>query len=89
MGLLRAAVERNGDNDRVSSTLNSLAAAQNQLDYMITADDCVNFLDAWQDDLEEWQRFSSRVNNVGSTRKAMDFLQLQTWTRAEPGPRTN
>ena len=52
---------------------------------MITADDCVNFVDAWQDDLEDWQRFSSRVNNVGSTRDAMDFLQLNTWTRAEFG----
>jgi hypothetical protein len=52
---------------------------------MITADDCVNFVDAWQDDLKDWQRFSSRVNNMGSTRDAMDFLQLDTWTRAEFG----
>ena len=52
---------------------------------MITAEHCVNFVDAWQDDLEEWQRFSSGVNNVGSTRDAMDFLQLNTWTRAEFG----
>jgi hypothetical protein len=62
-----------------------LAAAENQLDHIITADDCVNFVDAWQDDLEDWQRFSSRVSNVGSTREAMDFLQLNTWTRAEFG----
>ena len=52
---------------------------------MITAEDCVSFVDAWQDDLEEWQTFSSGVNNVGSTRDALDFLQLSTWTRAEFG----
>jgi hypothetical protein len=52
---------------------------------MITAEDCVSFVGAWQDDLEEWQRFSSGVNNVGSTRDAMDFLQLSSWSRAEYG----
>jgi hypothetical protein len=83
--LLSVAVERNGDNGRFSSALVSLAAAQDQLDHMIAADDCVRFADAWQDDLEKWQRFSSGVNNMGSTRDAMDFLQLNTWSRAEFG----
>jgi hypothetical protein len=85
IGLLSNALERKGDNGRGSAALVSLAAARNQLDHMITADDCVNFVDAWQDDLKDWQRFSSRVNNMGSTRDAMDFLQLDTWTRAEFG----
>jgi hypothetical protein len=85
MILLRNAVEKNGDNGRLASALVSLAAAQNQLDHMITAEDCVSFVGAWQDDLEEWQSFSSGVNNVGSTRDAMDFLQLSDWTRAEFG----
>lgn len=83
--LLSSALERNGDNGRGSAAMNSLEAAQNQLHHAITADDCVNFVGAWQDDLVDWQRFSSRVNNVGSTRDAMDFLQLNTWTRAEFG----
>jgi hypothetical protein len=83
--LLSGALERNGNHGRGSAALASLAAAENQLDHIITADDCVNFVDAWQDDLEDWQRFSSRVSNVGSTREAMDFLQLNTWTRAEFG----
>jgi hypothetical protein len=83
--LLGDALERKGDNGRGSAALASLAAARNQLDHMITADDCVNFVDAWQGDLEDWQRFSNRVNNVGSTRDAMDFLQLDAWTRAEFG----
>jgi hypothetical protein len=85
MDLLSVGVERNGDNGPLSSALVSLAAAQNHLDHMITAEDCVRFVDAWQDDLKEWQSFSSGVNNVGSTRYAMDFLQLSTWTRTEFG----
>jgi hypothetical protein len=84
MALLSAAVERNGDG-RLFSALLSLTAAQDQLDHMITAEDCVRFVDAWQNDLKDWQTFSSHVNNVGSTREAMDFLQLNTWTRAEFG----
>ena len=84
MTLLGDVLERKGDNGRGSAALASLAAAQHQLD-LIAPDDCVNFVDAWQDDLEEWQTFSSGVNNVGSTRDAMDFLQLSTWTRAEFG----
>ena len=85
MRLLADAVERTGDNTRFPSALASLAAAQNQLDHMITTDDCVSFVDAWQDDLEEWQSFSTGVNNVENTRDAMDFLQLNTWIRAEFG----
>jgi hypothetical protein len=85
MALLSVAVERNGDHGHLSSALVSLAAAGNHLDHMITAEDCVSFVDAWRDDLEEWQRFSSGVNNVESTRDAMDFLQLSSWSRAEFG----
>lgn len=85
MSLLSVAVERDGDHGHLSSALVSLAAAENHLDHMITAEDCVSFVDAWRDDLEEWQRFSSSVNNVESTRDAMDFLQLSTWTRVEFG----
>jgi hypothetical protein len=72
------------DNGRVASALKSLAAAEIQLG-TITPDLCVNFLDAWRGDLDDWQRFSNRVNNVGSTRDAMDFLELKTWTLAEFG----
>jgi hypothetical protein len=83
--LIGDAIERNGDDGRLSSALVSLAAAQNQLDHKITANDCVDFVHAWQDDLEEWQTFSSGVNDVGNTRDAMDFLQLNTWSRPEFG----
>jgi hypothetical protein len=83
MALLGVAGEKSGDHGRISSVLLSLRAAQHHLDHMITAEDCVNFVDAWQDDLEDWKRFSTGVNNVESTRDAMDFLQLSTWTHAE------
>ena len=48
-----------------------------QLNETVTTDLCVDFIDAWQEDLSEWQRFSSGVNKVGSTRAAMDFLELK------------
>jgi hypothetical protein len=83
--LLSVAAERSEDHGRIASALVSLGAAQHHLEHMITAEDCVSFVDAWQEDLEEWQRFSSGVNNVGSTPDAMDFLQLSTWTRAQFG----
>jgi hypothetical protein len=84
MGLLRGVLDKNGDSRRVSSAITSLAAAESQLD-KITADLCVNFVDAWRDDLSDWQRFSNAVNNVGRTQEAMEFLQLETWTRADFG----
>jgi hypothetical protein len=71
-------------NDYVSSAVSSLAAAENQLD-TITADLCMSFIGAWRDDLYDWQRFSSGVNNVGSTGEAMDFLELKIWTQSEFG----
>jgi hypothetical protein len=81
--LLSVAAERREDHGRIASALVSLRAAQHHLDHMIAAENCVRFVDAWQEDLEEWQRFSSGVNNVGGTSDAMDFLQLSTWTRVE------
>jgi hypothetical protein len=72
------------ENGYVSSALDSLAASESQLE-TITADLCVNFLAAWREDRQEWQRFSTGVNNVGSTREAMDFLELKTWMLTEFG----
>jgi hypothetical protein len=85
--LLRRLLDSDRDNARFCSALNSLAAAEDQLG-TLTRDVCLDFLDAWRDDLDEWQRFSTGVNNVGTTREAMDFLQLQTWTRVEFGTET-
>jgi hypothetical protein len=74
-------MDPDADNGHVYSALNSLAAAESQLDG-ITPDLCVNFINAWQEDLNDWQRFSNGVNNVGSILEAMDFLELKTWILA-------
>jgi hypothetical protein len=76
--------DRDPHNGYVTSALDSLAAAEDQLGG-ISSDLCVNFLQAWRDDRRDWQRFSTGVNNVGSMREAMDFLELRTWTLAEFG----
>ena len=81
MTLLWDFLNKDPDNGRVFSALASLAAAASQLD-MITPDLCMNFIHAWREDLDDWQRFSNGVNNVDTTREAMDFLQLKTWTLA-------
>jgi hypothetical protein len=77
-------MDSDADDGYVSSALSSLTAAENQLD-TITRDVCVNFLNAWRDDLDDWQSFSNPVNNVGSTEEAMNFLELRSWTLAEFG----
>src|SRR4029453_16906859 len=48
----------------------------------ISTEVCLNFLEAWREDRSDWQRFLTCVNGVGSTREAMDFLLLKTWTLA-------
>jgi len=63
----------------ISAVLDSLSAAEGQLD-TITPDLCVDFLDAWRQDLSQWRQFSTGVNNVGSTRDSMDFLDLTKLT---------
>ena len=42
----------------------------------ITADRCVEFLEAWQQDIVVWSRYFARTNNVGNTRGALDALGL-------------
>ena len=82
--LLLKSLERTERNNYVPSAVSSLAAAENQLD-TITPDLCMSFIDAWRDDLADWQRFSSGVNNVGSIGEAMDFLELKTWIQCAYG----
>ena len=72
------------EEDLIISALAALRTSKNQLD-TITPDICSSFLDAWQDDLDDWQKFSTGLNNVGSTREAMDFLQLKRWIRTDFG----
>jgi hypothetical protein len=80
--LLVGFLDKNSDSRRVSSPIASLEAAESQLQ-QITPYLCVHFISAWREDLADWQKFSNAVNNVGSTREAMDFLGLKTWTMVE------
>ena len=77
--------QRDAGNKRVRSALRSLAAAESVLTNLITPRHCADFVTAWQDDLRDWERFTSRVNNVGGTREAMDSLGLEGWRLAEFG----
>jgi hypothetical protein len=77
-------LDRDAENGRVATALASLEASEDQL-AQITPELCVSFLHDWRDDLSDWQRFSNRLSNVGTTRDAMDILELKTWAYAEFG----
>jgi hypothetical protein len=81
---LRRYIDWDADNEKACAALNSLAAAESQLQ-TITADLCVDYLAAWRTDLAAWQGFTNGVSNIDGTRKAMEFLELGTWTWAEFG----
>ncbi len=81
---LHRLIDHEINTDRALAAVNSLAVAESQLD-MITADLCVDFIDAWREDMESWQRSSDKISNVRSTREAMDFLQLKAWSLVEFG----
>jgi glycosyltransferase involved in cell wall biosynthesis len=68
-----------------SSALNSLAAAKSHLKSAINPQLCVDFLDAWREDLVYWQKLSGCISKLGGHREAMEYLQLETWMLAEFG----
>jgi hypothetical protein len=70
---------------QVSSAVNSLSAAKRHLKNSINPELCVNFLDAWREDLVYWRKLFSGISKLGSHREAMEFLQLKTWMLAEFG----
>jgi hypothetical protein len=57
----------------------SLTVSQEQL-ARLSPDTCVSFLHAWQDDLDDWQRITTRISGVGDSFEAMDHLGLTQWT---------
>jgi hypothetical protein len=67
----------------VVPALNSLAAARSHLKSAISPELCVNFLDAWREDLVYWRKLFGSLSKLGSHREAMDFLQIKTWTLSE------
>ncbi len=66
------------------AALRSLHAAEERLDE-ITRDLCDDFLDAWQDDLDDWEALCVRTSNVGSAREAMGWFPELSWRTAEFG----
>ena len=68
-----------------SSALNSLAAAKSHLKSAINPQLCVNFLDAWREDLMYWRKLSGCISKLGGHREAMEFLKLKTWILVEFG----
>jgi hypothetical protein len=64
--------------------LGSLEAAEQQLNE-ITPDLCDAFLDAWQDDLDDWETLWMRTDYVGSMRDAMGWFEKLPWRIAKFG----
>jgi hypothetical protein len=64
--------------------LGSLEAAEQQLD-KITPDLCDAFLDAWQDDLDDWETLCLRTGYVGSMRESMGWFEKLSWRIAQFG----
>jgi hypothetical protein len=77
--LLYRLLDGDPNNSKASSALKSLSAAKCHLKDAIKPNLCASFIEAWREDLEDWQDFSSGVNTVGSTSEAMEFLGLWTW----------
>jgi hypothetical protein len=64
--------------------LGSLEAAEHQLD-QITPDLCDAFLDAWQDDLVDWETLCLRTGYVGGMRESMGWFEKLPWRIAKFG----
>jgi hypothetical protein len=81
---LRGFLRADHGNTTVQAALASLRAAEEQLQ-SIDPDLCVAFLNAWQQDVADWQDATSDLNDLGSTMLAMEYLGLDEWRFAEFG----
>jgi hypothetical protein len=70
--------------DVARNAVRSLTAARDQL-ATITPGLCVDFVEAWQNDLADWESFCERTNTVGSTQDAMDVIGATKWRFAQFG----
>lgn len=84
-GVLERFADRDPGNLRVHSAIGSLKTAEALLDSQITPGLCVDFIEAWREDLADWHACSRPVTDVGTTREAMDYLGLGNWRLAEFG----
>lgn len=65
--------------DSVEEAMKSLEAADRLYSHEISAERCVQFLEAWQDDIAEWETTYIDVGSFGSMRDAMGWLGATTW----------
>jgi hypothetical protein len=75
---LESAVEYAYDADRCTAALRSLDAAQGHLD-RLSPGICADYVDAWAEDLREWEWSTQRIRTVGVTRGVMVELGLTSW----------
>jgi hypothetical protein len=69
------------DSNENLQALRSMEAAAEQAG-LITPDDCVEFIEAWQHDRDIFEHAAARIGNVGSFTDAFDFLELPNWRAA-------
>ncbi|MBA2324348.1 MAG: hypothetical protein H0V92_10180 [Pseudonocardiales bacterium] len=73
-------LDRENCGDRVKAAMHSLLAAQDQYrPDRITAERCVDFLEAWQQDAETWRRTCLAGGGRGIARDVMDVLRPTRW----------
>ena len=66
----------------VPAALRSLHAAEARYEDAadpITQTACVEFLEAWCDDVSLWRSFYPHVKRLATVRDAMDWLQIEQW----------
>jgi hypothetical protein len=78
--MLRLALDREAqDANEWFAALRSVEAALDQLS-TLTPELCVEYLDAWQSDLDGWERATQRIRVVRHTTTALqEFLGLSEW----------
>jgi hypothetical protein len=60
----------------------SVQAARKQAS-LITPEDCLRFLEAWQEDRRRFQAIVAKLSNLGSYAEAFDHLELKNWYAPE------
>jgi hypothetical protein len=69
---------RGNCSDDVPAAIVALGVAAEQLK-LITPELCVEFIRAWQGDLEEWTGMCPHFNSVGRYAEALDWLKMGSW----------
>lgn len=71
---------RDDCNDDVFAAIKALNAADSLYDRnAITAERCGEFLDAWVDDIQEWNKAYARTGSLSKPSDAMKSLQITNW----------